>query len=62
MRLYGPQEVLNEIRRRNGETVLVLVPNEWASQTLDSPLLDCEVIAKNGEHTILAARETVPHP
>lgn len=57
MRLYGPQEVLNEIRRRNGEAVLVLVPNEWASQTLDSPLLDCEVIAKNGEHTILAARE-----
>ena len=61
MRLYGPQEVVNEIRRRNGEPVLVLVPNEWASQTLDSPLLDCEVIAKNGEHTILAAREAAPH-
>jgi 4-amino-4-deoxy-L-arabinose transferase-like glycosyltransferase len=62
MRLYGPQEVLNEIRRRNGETVLVLVPNEWASQTLDSPLLDCEVIARNDEHAILAAREASPQP
>ena len=61
-RLYGPPEVLNEIRRRNGETVLVLVPNEWASQTLESPLLDCEVIAKNGENTILAAREKSLQP
>ena len=62
MRLYGPQEVLNEIRRRNGEPVLVLVPNEWANQTLESPLLDCEVIAKNSEHTILAAREATAQP
>ena len=56
-RLYGPHEILNEIRRRNGEPVLVLVPNEWAGQTIESPLLSCEVIAKNAEHTILAARE-----
>ena len=62
MRLYGPQEVLNEIRRKNGEPVLVLVPNEWAHQTLDSPLLNCEVIAKNGEHTILAARDETAQP
>ena len=62
MRLYGPQDVLNEIRRRNGEPVLVLVPNEWASQTLESPLLRCEVIAKNGEHTLLAAREATAQP
>ena len=61
-RLYGPHEILNEIRRRNGETVLVLVPNEWASQTLESPLLECEVIAKNGENTILAAREKSLQP
>jgi 4-amino-4-deoxy-L-arabinose transferase-like glycosyltransferase len=61
-RLYGPHEILNEIRRRNGETVLVLVPNEWVSQTLESPLLECEVIAKNGENTILAAREKSLQP
>ena len=61
-RLYGPQEVLDEIRRRNGEAVLVLVPNEWAGQTLDSPLLECEFIAKTSELTILAAREAAPQP
>jgi len=61
-RLYGPHEILNEIRRRNGETVLVLVPNEWVSQTLESPLLECEIIAKNGENTILAAREKSLQP
>jgi 4-amino-4-deoxy-L-arabinose transferase-like glycosyltransferase len=61
-RLYGPHEILNEIRRRSGETVLVLVPNEWVSQTLESPLLECEVIAKNGENTILAAREKSLQP
>jgi hypothetical protein len=61
-RLYGPHEILNEIRRRNGETVLVLTPNEWASQMLESPLLQCEVIAKNGENTILAAKENSLQP
>ena len=62
MRLYGPREVLDEIRRRGGETVLVLTPNEWASQTLESPLLSCEVIARNGEHTLLAVREAGSQP
>lgn len=60
MRLYSPAEILNEIRRRNGETVLVLVPNEWAHQTLESPLLAAELIANNAENSIIAARE--PHP
>jgi 4-amino-4-deoxy-L-arabinose transferase-like glycosyltransferase len=60
MRLYSPAEILNEIRRRNGETVLVLVPNEWAHQTLESPLLSAELIASNSEHSIIAAREAQP--
>ena len=60
MRLYSPTEILNEIRRINGETVLVLVPNEWAHQTLESPLLSPELIAKNAEHSIIAAREAQP--
>jgi len=60
MRLYSPAEILNEIRRRNGETVLVLVPNEWAHQTLESPLLSTELIASNAEHSIISAREAQP--
>ena len=60
VRLYSPAEILNEIRKRSGETVLVLVPNEWAHQTLESPLLSAELIAKNGEHSLLAAREAQP--
>lgn len=59
-RLYGPQEILDEIRRRQGEPVLVLVPNEWAHQTIESPLLDCEVISRNNELTILAVRVGSP--
>jgi 4-amino-4-deoxy-L-arabinose transferase-like glycosyltransferase len=60
MRLYTPAEILDEIRRRGGETVLVLVPNEWAHQTLESPLLAAEFITKNGEHSIIAASEHQP--
>ncbi|MEQ1762629.1 MAG: glycosyltransferase family 39 protein [Pyrinomonadaceae bacterium] len=60
MRLYSPAEILNEVRRRDGETVLVLVPNEWAHQTLESPLLSAELIASNAEHSIIAAREAQP--
>jgi 4-amino-4-deoxy-L-arabinose transferase-like glycosyltransferase len=60
MKLYSPAEILNEIRRRNGETVLVLVPNEWAHQTTESPLLSAELIASNAEHSIIAARESQP--
>ena len=62
MRLYGPQEILDEIRRRGGEPVLVLVPNEWVHQDLESPLLICDLIAKNGEHTILAVRDAALNP
>lgn len=60
MRLYGDHEILNEIRRRGGEAVLVLVPNEWAHQTLESKLLTAELIAKNAEHSIIVARERQP--
>ena len=60
MRLYTPDEILDEIRRRGDETVLVLVPNEWAHQTLESPLLSSEFITKNAEHSIIAARERQP--
>ncbi len=60
MRLYSPAEILNEIRNRNGETVLVLVPNEWAHQTLESKLLSTELIANNAEHSIISAREAQP--
>jgi hypothetical protein len=62
MRLYGPQEILNEIRRRNGQPVLVLVPKEWADQTFHSGLLNCEFVAKNGEHTLLAVRDPASQP
>jgi hypothetical protein len=37
-----------------------LVPNEWAHQTLESPLLSSEFITKNAEHSIIAARERQP--
>ena len=60
MRLYSPAEIRDEIRRKNGEAVLVIVPNEWAHQTLESPLLEAELIAKNAEHSIIAARESQP--
>jgi 4-amino-4-deoxy-L-arabinose transferase-like glycosyltransferase len=60
MRLYSPTEIRDEIRRQNGEPVLVIVPNEWAHQTLESPLLDAELISKNAEHSIIAAREAQP--
>lgn len=56
MRLYSPTEIRDEIRRQNGEAVLVIVPNEWAHQTLESPLLDAQLITKNAEHSIVAAR------
>lgn len=59
-RLYSPAEILNEIRRRKGDTVLVLVPNEWAHQTLESPLLSAELIARNSENSLIAARESQP--
>ena len=42
------------------EAVLVIVPNEWAHQTLESPLLEAELITKNAEHSIIAAREPQP--
>lgn len=60
MRLYGVNEILNEIRRRNGNPVLILVPNEWAHQSLESPLLKAELIARNSETSIIAARENTP--
>ena len=60
MRLYGDEEILNEIRRRGGEAVLVLVPNEWAHQTLESKIVVAELIAMNAEHSIIVARERQP--
>jgi 4-amino-4-deoxy-L-arabinose transferase-like glycosyltransferase len=60
MRLYSPTEIRDEIRRQNGEPVLVIVPNEWAHQTLESPLLTAELIANNSEQSIIAARERHP--
>ncbi len=60
MRLNSPAQLLEEIRRRNGEAVLILVPNEWAEQTLASPLLSTELIASNSEQSIIAAREAQP--
>jgi len=60
MRLYSPTEIRDEIRRQNGEPVLVIVPNEWAHQTLESPLLNAELITKNSEQSIIAARERHP--
>lgn len=60
MRLYSPTEIRDEIRRQNGEAVLVIVPNEWAHQTLESPLLTAELITKNAEQSIIVARERQP--
>ena len=48
------------MRILDGEPVLVLVPNEWAHQTLESPLLSAELIASNSEHSIIAVRESQP--
>lgn len=62
VRLYGVSEILNEIRRREGRPVLVLVPNEWAHQPLESPLLKAELITQNSETSIIVARENMPQP
>lgn len=62
MRLYGVNEILDEIRRRDGKPVLILVPNEWAHQSLESPLLKAELIAQNSETSIIGARENIPQP
>lgn len=55
-RIYSPAEILEEMERGGGEPVLVLVPNEWAHQALESPLFSAELIAENAEHSVIAVR------
>jgi len=62
MRLYSVNEILNEIRNRGGKPVLVLVPNEWAHQSLESPLLKAELIATNSETSMIVVRENPSQP
>jgi len=56
-RLLGPAEVLAEVRERNGQPVLVLVPLEYLDQLRNADFLDVKVIRDNGELAIAAVAE-----
>lgn len=60
VKFYGVSEVADEVRRKNGQPVLVLVPNEYAFQTVTNPLIRAEIIAQNRELSILAVRGRLP--
>ena len=53
-KLFGPSEVLDEIKRENGNRVLVLIPIEYVSQLTASNYLHGEVLKDNGEEAIVA--------
>lgn len=52
-RLLGPTEVLDEIRKNNGEPALVLIPVEYLRHLTDSPLMKSNVLKDNGELAIV---------
>ncbi|HEV7699210.1 MAG TPA: glycosyltransferase family 39 protein [Pyrinomonadaceae bacterium] len=54
VRLFGTAEVKDEIRRRGGGVVLVLVPNEYLSQLTEDPHLNAESIGSNEDGAIVA--------
>jgi len=56
-KLYGLTELAAEADAAGGR-ILVLVPNEYARQVLDSPMLRSSKIAENAELTLIA----VTHP
>lgn len=52
-KLLGVTEVLDEIKKNNGESVLVLVPLEYLSQLRDSTMVRSKVLKENGEFAIV---------
>lgn len=52
-KLFGVTELAAEVNAAGG-TILVLVPNEYARQVLDSPLFYSRKIAGNAEMTLIA--------
>jgi len=53
-RLSGAYEVQQEIVRRNGAAVLVIVPLEYIKQLTESTTLSGEVVAQNAEIAVVA--------
>ena len=51
---FGPAEVLEEIRRENGDTVLVIVPTEYLHQLTSADQLTTDLIDHNSESSIVA--------
>jgi 4-amino-4-deoxy-L-arabinose transferase-like glycosyltransferase len=56
-KFLGPLDVLEEVRRQSGQTVLVLVPLEYVKQLTENERLRSEVLKDNGELAIVAVRE-----
>lgn len=52
-KLYGVTELAAEVNASGGK-LLVLVPNEYARQVLDSPLFHSRKMAENAEMTLIA--------
>ena len=53
LRLYGVDEVINQIKIDQGYPVLVLIPTGWMPQITQDEKITNEVIANNGELTIV---------
>ena len=51
--LYGPLEVLREIRIRDGQPVLVLVRQDFAYQLIQSDVMSAEVLKANDEWSLV---------
>jgi len=52
----GVAEVAEEIKRQNGEAVLVLVSLEYLHELPESPLVESHVLGKSGEIAIVAVK------
>ena len=55
--LYGPLEVLREIRLRGGRPVLVLVRQDFLSQLVQSDVMTTEVLKGNEEWSLVLVNE-----
>jgi 4-amino-4-deoxy-L-arabinose transferase-like glycosyltransferase len=53
---FGVAEVAEEIKRQNGETVLVLVSMEYLHELPESPLVESKILDKSGELAIVAVK------
>jgi hypothetical protein len=61
--LYGPLEVLREIRTRGGQPVLVLVRQDYLYQLMQSDVLNAEVLKGNEEWSlVLVSEEHISSP